>query len=327
MEIVGLTTEALLSYPADMLTMFKKRHVLSMRDFSREEIDFVLDMALSLEPYARGKKSNMLEGKILALLFFEPSTRTRMSFETAMKRLGGGVINLGPAEGSSISKGESLADTVRVIGGYSDALVIRHPKEGSARLASEFSPVPVLNAGDGAGHHPTQTLLDLYTIKKEQKHIDNLSVALVGDLKYGRTVHSLAYALSLYGAEITLVSPPSLRMPEPIRSDLSGKETRVRETGDLSDVIDNVDVLYMTRIQRERFPDPQEYSKVARCYRLTPDSLSSARKNLIIMHPLPRVDEISPAVDETPYARYFQQSFYGVTIRMALLKILIGGGA
>ncbi|MCX6675672.1 MAG: aspartate carbamoyltransferase [Methanothrix sp.] len=263
--------------------MFKKRHVLSMRDFSREEIDFVLDMALSLEPYARGKKSNMLEGKILALLFFEPSTRTRMSFETAMKR--------------------------------------------PARLASEFSPVPVLNAGDGAGHHPTQTLLDLYTIKKEQKHIDNLSIALVGDLKYGRTVHSLAYALSLYGAEITLVSPPSLRMPEPIRSDLSGKETRVRETSDLSEVIDNVDVLYMTRIQRERFPDPQEYSKVARCYRLTPDSLSSARKNLIIMHPLPRVDEISPAVDETPYARYFQQSFYGVTIRMALLKILIGGGA
>lgn len=307
--------------------MFKKKHVLSMREFSREEIDSVLDLASFLEPYARGRRSDMLAGKILALLFFEPSTRTRMSFETAMKRLGGAVINLGPAEGSSISKGESLADTVRVIGGYADALVIRHPKEGSARLASQFSPVPVLNAGDGAGHHPTQTLLDLYTIKKEQGHIDNLSVALVGDLKYGRTVHSLAYALSLYGADITLVSPPSLRMPEAIRSDLFSKGTSVRETNDLSVVVNNVDVLYMTRIQRERFPDPQEYNKVARCYRLTPESLVKARENLIIMHPLPRVDEISPAVDSTPHARYFQQSFYGVTVRMALLKMLIGGGA
>lgn len=298
-----------------------------MREFSREEIDSVLDLASLLEPYARGKRSDMLAGKILALLFFEPSTRTRMSFETAMKRLGGSVINLGPAEGSSISKGESLADTVRVIGGYADAMVIRHPKEGSARLASEFSPVPVLNAGDGAGHHPTQTLLDLYTIKKEQGRIDDLEIALVGDLKYGRTVHSLAYALSLYGAKITLVSPTSLRMPEAIRSDLFSKGTQVRETCDLSEVVNNVDVLYMTRIQRERFPDPQEYSKVARCYRLAPESMDKARANLIIMHPLPRVDEISPAVDSSPHARYFQQSFYGVTVRMALLKMLIGGGA
>ena len=297
-----------------------------MREFSREEIDSVLDLAASLEPYARGKKSNMMEGKILALLFFEPSTRTRMSFETAMKRLGGSVINLGPAEGSSISKGESLADTVRVVAGYSDALVIRHPKEGSARLASQFSPVPVINAGDGAGHHPTQTLLDLYTIKKESR-LESLSIALVGDLKYGRTVHSLAYALSLYGADITLVSPPSLRMPEPIRSDLASKGTLLREACDLGEVVNNVDVLYMTRIQRERFPDPVEYKKVASSYRITPEFLSGARENLIIMHPLPRVDEISPAVDQTAHARYFQQSFYGVPVRMALLKMLIAGGA
>jgi aspartate carbamoyltransferase catalytic subunit len=302
--------------------MFTKRHVLSMRDFSREEIDSVLDLASELEPYAHGKKSAMLSGKILALLFFEPSTRTRMSFETAMKRLGGGVINLGPAEGSSISKGESLADTIRVIGGYADALVIRHPKEGSARLASEFSPVPVLNAGDGAGHHPTQTLLDLYTIKKES-HLEDLSIALVGDLKYGRTVHSLAYALSLYGADITLVSPPTLRMPEQIKSDLSSKGTIVRETCDLSEVIRNVDVLYMTRIQRERFPDPVEYKKVARSYRITPEYLDGVRENLIIMHPLPRVDEIAPSVDVTKHALYFKQSFYGVTVRMALLKMLL----
>jgi len=306
--------------------MFMKRHVLSMREFSREEIDSVLDLAASLEPYARGKKSDMMAGKILALLFFEPSTRTRMSFETAMKRLGGSVINLGPAEGSSISKGESLADTVRVVAGYSDALVIRHPKEGSARLASQFSPVPVINAGDGAGHHPTQTLLDLYTIKKESR-LESLSIALVGDLKYGRTVHSLAYALSLYGADITLVSPPGLRMPEPIRSDLAGKGTLLREACDLGEVVNNVDVLYMTRIQRERFPDPVEYKKVASSYRITPEFLSGARENLIIMHPLPRVDEITPAVDQTKHARYFQQSFYGVPVRMALLKMLIAGGA
>lgn len=305
--------------------MFKKRHVLSMRDFSREEIDSVLDLASELEPFAHGKQSDMLSGKILALLFFEPSTRTRMSFETAMKRLGGSVINLGPAEGSSISKGESLADTIRVIGGYADALVIRHPKEGSARLASQFSPVPVLNAGDGAGHHPTQTLLDLYTIKKESC-LEDLSIALVGDLKYGRTVHSLAYALSLYGADITLVSPPTLRMPDSIKADLSSKGTKVRETCDLGEVVNNVDVLYMTRIQRERFPDPVEYKKVASSYRITPEFLANSQSNLIIMHPLPRVDEIDPAVDTTVHARYFQQSFYGVTVRMALLKMLIMGG-
>jgi aspartate carbamoyltransferase catalytic subunit len=302
--------------------MFKRRHILSMRDLSRDEIDSVLKLAADLEVYAKGKRGNLLEGKILALLFFEPSTRTRMSFETAMKRLGGAVINLGPAEGSSISKGESLADTVRVIGGYADALVIRHPLEGSARLASEFSPVPVLNAGDGAGQHPTQTLLDLYTIKKESS-LENLKIALVGDLKYGRTVHSLAYALSLYGADITLVSPPTLRMPEQIKADIAGKGTAVRETCDLQSVIRDVDVLYMTRIQRERFPDPLEYQKVAKSYRITPEQLHDVRDDLIIMHPLPRVDEIAQSVDATMHAMYFRQSFYGVPVRMALLQMVL----
>lgn len=302
--------------------MLKRRHVLSMRDFSRDEIDSILETAASLEQYAKGRGADILKGKILALLFFEPSTRTRMSFETAMKRLGGSTINLGSAEASSIAKGESLADTVRVIGGYADAIVIRHPKEGSAMLAAEFSPVPVLNAGDGAGHHPTQTLLDLYTIRKES-HLDGLSIALVGDLKYGRTVHSLAYALSLYGANITLVSPPSLRMPEQIRTDLSRRGTKVTETAELGDVIKRVDVLYVTRIQRERFPDPLEYAKVARCYSITPEFLEGAKDDLKIMHPLPRVDEISPGIDRTPHAVYFKQSFYGVPVRMALLKMLM----
>jgi aspartate carbamoyltransferase catalytic subunit len=303
--------------------MFKKRHVLSMREFSRDEIDSVLDLAETLEPYARGGKCEALSGKILALLFFEPSTRTRLSFETAMMRLGGKTLSLGPAEGSAIAKGESLADTIRVIGAYADALVIRHPKEGSARLASQFSPVPVLNAGDGAGHHPTQTLLDLYTIRKESS-LDDLKIALVGDLKYGRTVHSLAYALALYGADITLVSPPTLEMPAPIKSDLAGKGTMVRETHDLDEVIRDVDVLYVTRIQRERFPDPYEYQKVAKSYRIAPENLDGAREGLIIMHPLPRVDEIAPEVDETGHAVYFKKSFYGVPVRMALLKMLIG---
>jgi len=305
--------------------MLKRRHVLSSRDFSREEIDSVLKTAESLEPYARGRRAGWLEGKILALLFFEPSTRTRMSFETAMKRMGGSTINLGSSEASSISKGETLADTVRVMGSYADAIVIRHPKEGSARLAAEFSPVPVLNGGDGAGHHPTQTLLDLYTIKKES-HLDDLSIALVGDLKYGRTVHSLAYALALYGAEITLVSPPSLRLPDQIISDLSRSGAKLVETSDLSEVVGDVDVLYVTRIQRERFPDLVEYSKVARSYRITPEFLERARSGLKIMHPLPRVDEISPAVDDTPHAVYFRQSFYGVPVRMALLKMLLEAG-
>jgi len=305
--------------------MFEKRHVLTMREFSREEIDSVLDMAASLEPYARGGKCDALSGKILALLFFEPSTRTRLSFETAMMRLGGKTLSLGPAEGSAIAKGESLADTVRVIGSYADALVIRHPREGSARLASQFSPVPVLNAGDGAGHHPTQTLLDLYTIRKES-HLEDLRIALVGDLKYGRTVHSLAYALALYGAEITLVSPPSLEMPGPIKADLAGKGTKVRETHNLDEVKAEMDVLYLTRIQRERFPDPREYQKVAQSYRVTSESLKGAKEDMIIMHPLPRVDEISPEVDETVHAFYFEQSFYGVPVRMALLKMLIGDG-
>ncbi len=302
--------------------MFNRRHVLSMKDFSREEIDNILETAASLEPYARGRRANILDGKILALLFFEPSTRTRMSFETAMKRLGGETINLGSAEASSIAKGESLADTIRVVGGYADAIVIRHPKEGAARLAAEFSPVPVLNAGDGAGHHPTQTLLDLYTIKKES-HLEDLAIALVGDLKYGRTVHSLAYALSLYGADIYLVSPPTLRMPDQIISDLSRMGTKVKEVADVREIIGDVDVLYVTRIQRERFPDPVEYNRVARSYSITTRDLEAARSGLKIMHPLPRVDEISPAVDDTKHAVYFKQSFYGVPVRMALLKMIL----
>ncbi len=295
-------------------------HIISMRDFSRHEIDIILNRAKDFEPIARGKKSDLLKGKLLATLFYEPSTRTRMSFETAMKRLGGDVIDLGSIESSSVAKGESLADTIRVIGNYADAIVLRHPREGAARMAAEYSKVPIINAGDGAGHHPTQTLLDLYTIMKESG-FSGLKIAIVGDLKYGRTVHSLAYALSLYHADVTLISPKQLQMPDVIKKDLKKQGAVVSETTNIEDVIGDVDVLYVTRIQKERFPDPAEYQKVAGSYRITEELLKKARDNLIVMHPLPRVDEIDPAVDRTKYARYFEQSFYGVPVRMTLLAM------
>lgn len=302
--------------------MFTKKHILSMRDFSRAEIDAILKKAEELEPFAKRKKSNLLAGKILALLFYEPSTRTRLSFETAMKRLGGETINMISPEASSASKGETLADTIRVVSEYADIIVLRHFKEGSARMAAEVSSVPVINAGDGAGHHPTQTLLDLYTIKRES-HLKNLDIALIGDLKYGRTAHSLAYALSLYGAKISLVSPEQLRMPDDIKSDLRKKGVDVSETTTLDDVISHVDVLYVTRIQKERFPDPSEYQKVAGTYRISAPLLKDAKDDIIIMHPLPRVDEIDADVDATKHARYFQQAFYGIPVRMAVLSLVL----
>ncbi len=296
------------------------QHIISMRDFSRDEIDNILKRVRDFEPIARGKKSDLLSGKVLATLFYEPSTRTRMSFETAMKRLGGEVIDLGSIESSSVAKGETLADTIRVICNYADAIVLRHPREGAARMAADYSKVPVINAGDGAGHHPTQTMLDLYTIMRESDLTD-LNIAIIGDLKYGRTVHSLAYALSLFHADMTLVSPRQLQMPEVIKKDLKKQGAIISETASIEDVIGGVDVLYVTRIQKERFPDPAEYQKMAGSYRITEELLKQARDNLIIMHPLPRIDEIDPAVDRTRYARYFEQSFYGVPVRMALLAM------
>ncbi|MCE8424700.1 MAG: aspartate carbamoyltransferase [Candidatus Methanoperedens sp.] len=291
-----------------------------MRDFSRDDIDLILKKTKEFEPIARGKRSDLLSGKILATLFYEPSTRTRLSFETAMKRLGGEVVDMGGIELSSVAKGENLADTIRVVGNYADTIVLRHPREGAARMAAEFSKVPIINAGDGAGHHPTQTLLDLYTIMRESSLLD-IKIALLGDLKYGRTVHSLAYALSLYHAEMTLVSPPQLKISDIFKKDLKKQGAVIREVSNIDDVIGDIDVLYVTRIQKERFPDPAEYQKVAGIYRITEELLKKARDNLIVMHPLPRVDEIDPAVDRTKYARYFEQSFYGVPIRMTLLSM------
>ena len=295
-----------------------------MKDFSREEIDHVLDTAEKLESVASGmEKSRLLDGKIIALLFFEPSTRTRLSFETATQRLGGQVINLGSVEASSVMKGENLADTIRVISKYADLIVLRHPQDGSARMASEFASVPIINGGDGSVHHPTQTFLDLYTIRRES-HLEGLKIAMAGDLKYGRTVHSLCHALSLYGAEMTFVSPPELRMPSEIVRDLERQNIKVRETDSFEDVIGDIEVLYMTRVQQERFPDPEEYEKVKNRLKITGELLKGAAPDLKILHPLPRVNEIAPDVDDTPHACYFQQAFYGVPTRMALLALAMG---
>ncbi len=299
------------------------RHVINIQSFSRDEIDRILDRAAELEPIAHGGASDILSGRILATLFYEPSTRTRLSFDVAMKRLGGDVIDFGPTEGSSVAKGENLADTISVMNGYADAIVLRHPREGAARMASEFSSVPVINAGDGAGQHPTQTLLDLYTIRKESK-LNKVKIALVGDLKYGRTVHSLAHALSMYNAEIYLVAPDQLRMPDSMKSDLIDKGIKITETADPDDVVGVVDVLYITRIQKERFPDPSEYQTVAGSYKITEETLKNAKDDLIIMHPLPRVGEIDPEVDKSRHAVYFKQSFYGVPVRMAILSMVMG---
>lgn len=293
--------------------MSKIRHLISIDDLSRQDIEYILKKADNFVDVAKGKKSlKILSGKILANLFFEPSTRTRMSFETAMKRLGGDVINLGSLEATSLAKGESLADTLRVVQQYADCIVLRHQREGSARFASQICSVPVINAGDGAGQHPTQTLLDLYTIRMEAK-LKNLKIAMVGDLKYSRTVHSLIKALALFNAEIYLVSPELLKLPEEILE----VDARFIES-DLKTAIDEVDVLYVTRIQKERFPDEEEYRKVAGSYKITSDMIEG--KDVVVMHPLPRVDEIAYDVDRLKNAVYFKQAFYGVPVRMAILS-------
>ena len=293
--------------------------LITMDDLSNKEIENLLDNAERLLPVAKGDVHlPLLEGKVLANMFFENSTRTRMSFESAMKRLGGSVLNFSSA-GSSVAKGETLYDTMQMIDGYADVAAIRHPRQGAAQYTADAIDIPVLNAGDGAGNHPTQTLLDLFTIREAHGTLEGLNVVLVGDLRYGRTVHSLSHALVRFGATLTLVSPDSLRMPAEIVSDLTAGGAKVTETTDLAGTIDEADVIYMTRIQKERFPDEDEYSKVAGIYMLTASDLAGAKGGMIIMHPLPRVNEIHPSVDSTRHARYFQQAFNGVVARMALL--------
>jgi len=296
------------------------RHIISIRDMSREEIDSLLDKSEYIRKKDKYRRS--LEGKLIALLFFEPSTRTRMSFASALARLGGEAIIVDSVEGSSISKGETLADTVRVVSSYVDGIVLRHPKEGAARLACEFSNVPVINAGDGAGQHPSQTLLDLFTIR-ESMPLDGIEVGLLGDLRYGRTAHSLAHALTHYDVRIHTIAPRSLELPNSTLSGLIRMGAKVIEHETLDSVINELDVLYVTRIQRERFPDLATYSKVSLSYRLTPENLADVKENMIVLHPLPRAGEIDPSVDTMPQAKYFRQAENGVPVRMAMLEEVI----
>ncbi len=300
-----------------------KKDIISIRDFSREEIDFVLKKSADMERLiAKGKVSHLLEDKILAVLFFEPSTRTRTSFEAAMKLLGGKTIGFESGATSSEVKGETVFDTVKVVEGYSDMIVMRHPTEGSARLAAEAVEVPFLNGGDGANQHPTQTLLDLYTIRKEFGKIDGLCIAMVGDLKYGRTVHSLSIALKKYDVSFKFISPPSLKMPRGVVRELKEAGKKVKEISKLN--LKDCDVIYATRIQKERFPDPQEYEQVKDAYVLDLSITEDLKDKAIIMHPLPRVFEINPDLDATKYARYFEQAQNGVPVRAALLCLVSG---
>ena len=293
--------------------------LITMDDLTNEEIIQILDAANTLLPVARGEVYlPLLQGKVLGNLFFENSTRTRMSFETAMKRLGGEVLNLSTI-GSSVAKGETLYDTMQMVDGYSDIAVIRHPRQGAAQYSADAVNIPILNAGDGAGNHPTQTMLDLFTIREAHGSLEGLNVMMVGDLRYGRTTHSLSHALVRFGAKLTLVSPKSLRMPIEIVSDLKSHGADINETEEMTSSISSADVIYMTRIQKERFPDEDEYNKVADVYKLDASDLVEAKNEMIIMHPLPRVNELHPNVDSTEHAKYFQQAFNGVPTRMALL--------
>ncbi len=298
--------------------------LITMDDLTNEEILQVLDSARRLVPVAKGEVYlPLLQGKVLGNLFFENSTRTRMSFEAAMKRLGGEVLNLSSV-GSSVAKGETLYDTMQMVDGYADIAVIRHPNQGAAQYSADAVEIPILNGGDGAGNHPTQTMLDLFTIREAHGSLEGLNVVMVGDLRYGRTTHSLSHALVRFGAKITLVSPDSLKMPGEIVSDLKNHGGEITETEEMSSSIDSADVIYMTRIQKERFPDEDEYMKVAGIYKLTEDDLSESKSGMIVMHPLPRVNELHASVDSTKHAKYFQQAFNGVPTRMALLCRSLG---
>ena len=298
-------------------------HITSAKQLTRADIEQVLDRAsdIAADPSAYADRH---AGALLGLMFYEPSTRTKMSFSAAIKRLGGDIVDMGPVGSSSVQKGESLADTVRVIEGYADAIVLRHPSEGSAQMASDYVDIPLINGGDGAGQHPTQTLLDLYTIR-ENAGLDDLTIGIMGDLKYGRTVHSLAYALTNFDTRQHFISPESLQLPRNVRYDLHEQGTAVKEHTELEGILPSLDVLYVTRIQKERFPEESEYHKVAGEYQIDADTLAAAKDSLTVMHPLPRVDEISHDIDETDHATYFEQAHNGVPVRMALLDMLLGG--
>lgn len=304
-----------------MSISLKNRSLISITDYSPDEICHVLDIA---EDFERNPHQNLLNGRIIASLFFEPSTRTRLSFETAIQLLGGNVIGFSSTAGTSVQKGESLRDTITMVAGYADLIVMRNPIDGSARFASEVSKVPIINAGDGSNQHPTQCMLDLYSIRKTQGSLENLEITLVGDLKYGRTVHSLVEAMSNFHAKFNLVSPVELKLPRAVKQHIKDAHLEYEQFTELEDVIPHSDIIYMTRVQRERFPDPLEYEKVKNSYVLRNSMLANAKPNCRVLHPLPRVTEIHVNVDANPAAYYFQQAQNGVYARQAIISAILG---
>ncbi len=298
-----------------------KKSLISITDFSKEEYLKIMELSRQFE---ENPSQSLLKGKVIATLFFEPSTRTRLSFETAINRLGGKIIGFSDSNSSSVSKGETLHDTIKMVSNYADLIIMRHPLEGSARYAAEVSDVPVINAGDGANQHPSQTLLDMYSIMKTQGRLDDINLFMVGDLKYGRTVHSLLMAMSQFNNPIfNFVAPPELAMPDEYKLYLTNKGIRYFEHLEFNDIINQADIIYMTRVQKERFIDPVEYEKVKNVYILRNEMLANTKPTVKILHPLPRINEIHTNVDGNPKAYYFTQARNGVFTRMAIISHLL----
>lgn len=300
------------------------KDIISMNDMSKEEILNILKIAEKIEDISEEEKLKFLHGKIISTLFFEPSTRTKMSFESAALRLGAEILHFPPLELTSLKKGESFTDTIKMVESYSDVIVVRHPYDGAARLAANTSKKPVLNAGDGSNQHPSQTLLDLYTILKEKGTLNNISIAFVGDLKYGRTVHSLVKALTHFNPKIYFISPEILQMPQYLLDDLDKNNVKYEILKDFRDCLNKLDVFYMTRIQRERFPDIEDYEKVKGVYVINKENIvGKCKEDMIILHPLPRVDEIATDLDDTKYALYFKQAKNGIPVRQAMIMTVL----
>lgn len=293
---------------------------ISMEDFSKKQLLNVLELAKELK---HNPQTNLIDNKIIATLFFEPSTRTRLSFTSAAYKIGGKVLGFDSPDGTSVQKGESLRDTIKVIENYSDLIVMRNPLEGSAKFISDFSTVPIINAGDGSNEHPSQTFLDLFTIYEEQGRIEGLKIAFIGDLKYGRTVHSLTKALSLFNCEFYFIAPDIIQIPDYITADLDKKNIKYKLLNDFNEVINNIDIMYVTRIQKERFDNIDKYEEVKNSFVIKKSNLEKVKENLIILHPLPRVNEISIDVDNTKFAKYFKQAANGVPVRQALIGIAL----
>lgn len=308
---------------SSIASRFKGRDVISVLDFSKEDIEYLFKLT---DHYLSNGYKEVLRGKVMAVAFFEPSTRTRLSFEAAMSRLGGSVIGFSSEEGTSVAKGEKFIDTIRMLDSYADVIVVRHRYEGSAKLAAEVAEHPVINAGDGRNEHPTQALLDLYTIYRLRGDVSSLVIGLIGDLKYARVVNSFLYILTIFKPKkVYLISHPLLRLREDVRRFVESRNVKVEEVFDINEVLSELDVLYVTRIQKERFPDPLEYEKVKNAYRVTAEITKRCKDDLMILHPLPRVDELDRSLDNTKHAVYFKQASFGVPLRAALLTLILGG--